>query len=150
MARSSRRLAAIPFDPDVIADRGRKIYERHRSKLEAEHLGEFAVIDVGAERLFMGDSPETAYCQALEAGATGPFYVVRVGDAAVYCSTRLSGWPRSRARSSSQGTPRTKISISREDHVGAGKEFDATIYGRWLYVRRPSREGQRPARVRDA
>jgi len=57
------------FDPHAVAEQGRKIYDRD----------EFVAIDVASERLFFGDSPETAYRAAREARIEGPFHFVRFG-----------------------------------------------------------------------
>lgn len=87
----------VPFDPYAVAKHGREIYDRHRTRLEAEVRGKFAVVDVASERVFVGDSPEDAYRLAREGQGRGPFHVVRIGAASVYTSTRLPTWRRRRA-----------------------------------------------------
>jgi len=82
----------MPFDPHIVAERGRKIYEKVRRKMEAEHRGEFVVVDTLSEKLFVGDSPEVAYRAARKAKLTGPFHFIRVGDRGVYRSTRPPRW----------------------------------------------------------
>jgi hypothetical protein len=81
------------FAPHTIAERGRKIYERVRHRMEAEQRGKFVVIDLNTERNFVADSPEDAYRAARRASMTGPFHIVRVGHKEVYRTTR-SVWPR--------------------------------------------------------
>jgi len=84
----------MAFDPHTVAERGRKIYDKVRRRIEAEHPGEFVVIDTDSEKLFLGDSPETAYRAAREAKVRGPFHFVRVGHRGVYRSTRPPRWRR--------------------------------------------------------
>lgn len=91
-------MIAVPFEPSAVAERGRKIYERHRRRLEAEHAGKFAIVDLTSEGVFLGDSPEDAYRAARADQRTGPFHVVRIGAPTVYTSTRLPAWRRRRAR----------------------------------------------------
>jgi hypothetical protein len=87
----------MDFSPHTVAQRGRKVYDRHRRNLEAEHPDWFVAIDVATERLFLGDSLEKVYRtvqKAQEAGqATGPFHFVHIGHHGVYRSTR-SPWRR--------------------------------------------------------
>ena len=83
----------MAFDPAVVAEQGRKIYDRFRRAIEAEHPGMFVAIDVRSEKLFFGESPEAAYRAAREARMEGPFHFVRVGHRGVYRSTR-SPWRR--------------------------------------------------------
>ena len=83
----------MAFDPTVVAERGRKMYDKVRRAIEAEHPGEFVAVDVTSEKLFFGDSPEAAYRAAREARMEGPFHFVRVGQRGVYRSTR-SPWRR--------------------------------------------------------
>ena len=82
------------FSAHAVAERGRKIYDRHRLKIEAEHTGEFVAIDLASERLFFGESPEDAYRAARKARIEGPFHFVRVGHRGVYRSTRSPWRPR--------------------------------------------------------
>ena len=78
----------MTFDPTAVAERGRKIYDKFRRAIEAEHPGKFVAVDITSEKLFFGDSPEAAYREAREARMEGPFHFVRVGHRGVYCSTR--------------------------------------------------------------
>jgi len=84
----------MPLDPHVVAERGRKIYDKVRREMEAEHPGKFVVVDTRSEKLCIGDSPETAYRAARKAKLTGPFHFVRIGDRGVYRSTRPPRWRR--------------------------------------------------------
>ena len=45
---------------DEIADKGERIYNELRQKLEPEHKGEFIAIEVGSGKYFMGNSMEEA------------------------------------------------------------------------------------------
>jgi hypothetical protein len=87
----------MDFDRFAVAERGRKIYERHRRKLETEHPDWFVAIDVKTERLFLGDSLQAVHRDTQQAEATGlgsgPFHFVHIGHAAMYRSTR-SPWRR--------------------------------------------------------
>ena len=65
----------MAFDPAVVAEQGRKIYDRFRRAIEAEHPGMFVAIDVRSEKLFFGESPEAAYRAAREARMEGPFHL---------------------------------------------------------------------------
>jgi len=88
------RLTVMRFSAHAVAERGLKIYDRHRHKIEAEHRDEFVAIDVASERLFFGESPEAAYRAAREARIEGPFHFIRVGHRGVYRSTRSPWRPR--------------------------------------------------------
>jgi hypothetical protein len=80
----------------AIVEAGKKIYERHRVRLEAEARGQFAVIDIASEELFIAPSPEEASRKARAGGRTGPFHLVRIGSRAAYRSRRAlhGGDPR--------------------------------------------------------
>jgi hypothetical protein len=56
----------------AIVEAGKKIYERHRVRLEAEARGQFAVIDIASEELFIAPSPEEASRKARAGGADWP------------------------------------------------------------------------------
>ena len=60
------------FNPREVAKAGRKVYERHRAELERRHRGEYALIDIRTERLFLATSPEAAYRQAAAERERGP------------------------------------------------------------------------------
>ena len=75
------------FNPREVARVGRKVYERHRADLERRHRGRYVLIDVKTEKLFLAESPEAAYQQAV--AERGPFHLVRVGDRAAFRSRRL-------------------------------------------------------------
>lgn len=87
----------MAFDPYSVAERGRKLYERFRRDLEAEHPGKFVAVDIHTEKLFVADSPESAYRAARAAEQPGPFHFVRIGSEGVYRSTRPPRWRRRKA-----------------------------------------------------
>jgi hypothetical protein len=74
----------------AIVEAGKRIYEPHRSKLEACARGQFAVVDIATEELFIAPSPEEASRKARDAGRNGPFYLLRIGFRAAYRSRRAS------------------------------------------------------------
>jgi hypothetical protein len=78
------------FDPPQIARAGRRVYEHHRIALERHHRGQYVLIDIPTEKIFIADSPEVAYRQAEAEKREGPFYLVRVGERAAFRSRRLS------------------------------------------------------------
>jgi hypothetical protein len=76
------------FNPQEIAKAGRRIYERHRIDLERSHRGQFLLIDIRTEHLFIAESPGAAYRQAEAQRTKGPFYLVRVGERVAFRSRR--------------------------------------------------------------
>jgi hypothetical protein len=79
------------LNPRDVAKAGRKVYERHRAQYEQRHRGKYVLIDVRSERIYLADSPEAAYRQAVARHESGPFHVMRVGDRAAYRSRSLHG-----------------------------------------------------------
>jgi hypothetical protein len=83
----------IPFNnPKAIADAGERIYREKiqlesgvpsngppRPSFESEHLGEYVVINVVAETVFLGATPEEAFNTARKADENGVFHLIRVG-----------------------------------------------------------------------
>src|SRR2546427_11922293 len=76
------------FNALEIAKAGRKVYERHRIDFERHHQGQYVLIDVRTEKVFIADSPEAAYRQVAPEQRDGPFYIVRVGERAAFRSRR--------------------------------------------------------------
>ncbi len=72
----------------AIVEAGKKIYERHRARLEASELGQFAAIDVPSAELFIAPSADAATRKARASGRIGPFHLVRIGSRAAYRSRR--------------------------------------------------------------
>lgn len=71
--------------PKAIADLGEKIYqERHRAAFEAEHMGQFVVIDVTTEKAYVAQTAEGAYEMARRAAPGGLFHLLRVGAAGAF------------------------------------------------------------------
>lgn len=72
-------------NPKAIAEAGERIYrEKFQAALEAEHLGEYAAINVGKESAFLGATPERAFELAREDDPQGIFHLVRVGYAGAF------------------------------------------------------------------
>src|SRR4029453_17413212 len=91
LARKVLRSSVMAFDSHTVAERGRKIYERYRLRLETDHRDQFVAIDTHAEKLFLGESLEAAYRAAREARMEGPFHFVHIGHRGVYSTTRSPG-----------------------------------------------------------
>src|SRR5439155_413153 len=51
------------FNALEIAKAGRKVYERHRIDFERHHQGQYVLIDIRIEKVYIADSPEAAYRQ---------------------------------------------------------------------------------------
>jgi hypothetical protein len=94
MASRRRKAKRDPARPDVaqpagfnameIARAGRRVYERHRIDFERRHRGQYVLIDIRTEKVFLAESPEAAYRQAAAEQKNGPFYLVRVGERAAF------------------------------------------------------------------
>src|SRR5438309_2827638 len=76
------------FNALEIAKAGHKVYERHRIDFERHHQGQYVLIDVRTEKVFIADSPEAANRQVAPEQRDGPFYIVRVGERAAFRSRR--------------------------------------------------------------
>ncbi len=84
-------------DPSKIAQAAEKIYdERHREKLEKEHSGEFVVIDVKDQEIYLGEHPETALQEARKKAPYGVFHLIRIGAPGAFrvshASRQASPW----------------------------------------------------------
>lgn len=70
---------------EEIARRGQEIYERDiRSKVEAEHTGEFLVVDVTTGGYELSPDEAEAFGRAGEKNPEGLFYLMRVGHRAAH------------------------------------------------------------------
>src|SRR2546427_13274892 len=76
------------FNALGIAEAGRRVYERHRIDFERHHPGQYVLIDIRTEQVFVADSPEAAYRLVAPEQREGPFYLVRVGERAAFRSRR--------------------------------------------------------------
>ena len=76
------------FNAREIAKVGRNIYELRREDLERRHRGQYVLIDIRTEELFVAESPGDAYRQAAAYQTKGPFYLARVGERAAFRSRR--------------------------------------------------------------
>lgn len=77
----------LPFSPEDVARVGRKLYDRHRTDLEAQWPGQFVLIDVRSQKLFIADTPKNAYEKARSEGQ-GPFHLMKIGSRATFRSRR--------------------------------------------------------------
>ena len=73
----------------AVIEAGKKIYERHRERLEASERGQFVAIDVASGELFIAPSGEDALRNARADGRKGPFHLIRVGFRAAYRFRRI-------------------------------------------------------------
>lgn len=65
---------------DAIAGEAERIYaSEHKEKLEKEHLGWFAVIDVNSKKAYVGEYSDEAFDKAKSAHAAGPLHLIRIG-----------------------------------------------------------------------
>ncbi len=68
------------YTAEKIARRGQEIYERDiRSRVEAEHTGEFLVVDITTGDYELSPDEAEAFDRAEEKNPEGLFYLVRVG-----------------------------------------------------------------------
>ena len=59
--------------------------EKFRAKCESEFNGQYAVIDITDDSLFVGEFPEIAMKEAIEKSPNGVFHLIRIGSpASVY------------------------------------------------------------------
>lgn len=66
---------------DEISKKGQTIYNKqHRVRLEAEHYGHFAAIDVTTSKVYTGRYPEDALDAAKEQAPEGEFFLVKIGS----------------------------------------------------------------------
>lgn len=78
-------------NPHEIAAKGSDIYNRrYRAEFERLHKGEFAAIDIDQETAYLADLPENALAKARAARPEGVFFLLRVGSAGAFKSSRLT------------------------------------------------------------
>jgi hypothetical protein len=78
-------------NPHEIAAKGSDIYDRrYRAEFEQLHRGEFAAIDINTEAAYLAELPEEALSKARAAAPEGLFYLMRVGSAGAFKSSRLT------------------------------------------------------------
>ena len=71
-------------DPKVISEAGEKIYSQHRERLEAEHQGEFAAINVNDGTITLGSSASETLLKAKQQYPTGIFHLIRIGHTGAF------------------------------------------------------------------
>jgi hypothetical protein len=68
-------------DPKAVAARGEEIYaQRYRESYEAQHRGQFLVIDVTTGEAYLGATPEDAVTRARQQAPSGLFHLIRIGE----------------------------------------------------------------------
>jgi hypothetical protein len=72
-------------NPQALAELGEKIYrDKYKADYEANHDGQFVVIDVKTGAAYLGPTPEAAYEAATKAAANGLFHLIKVGSAGAF------------------------------------------------------------------
>jgi hypothetical protein len=72
-------------NPQEIAKAGQEIYERkYRANYEPVYSGQFVVIDVKSEEVFVAPHPEEAIKKARLKSPTGIFHLIKVGSPGAY------------------------------------------------------------------
>ncbi len=74
----------LVVDKDEIVEKGQRIYEKIKDKLEPEHKGEIVAIEVETGDYFLGKSVIEATDKAREKYPDKVFYTARVGFPVVY------------------------------------------------------------------
>ena len=88
---------------DAIAGEAERIYaSEYKEKLEKEHFGWFAVIDVNSRQAYVGEYSDEAFDEAKRAEASGPLHLIRIGhDSAFrmgYLGSQFLGSPTAVSR----------------------------------------------------
>ncbi|MCY4270464.1 MAG: hypothetical protein OXE80_09870 [Gammaproteobacteria bacterium] len=65
--------------------------EKFRARCEAECNGQYAVIDITDDSLFVGEFPEIAMKEAVEKSPDGVFHLIRIGSPASVCHVGYLG-----------------------------------------------------------
>src|SRR5215471_12639311 len=93
------------LNPGEIVAKGLDIYERrYRAKLEQQHDGAFAAIDIISEAVYLADLPENALSKARTGSPEGVFYLLRVGARGAFKRTRAMA-----ALSSARASPSLEL-----------------------------------------
>lgn len=74
----------LKFHKDELSTKGEAIYSKIRERLEPEHKGEIAAIEVDSEEYFLGRTVVEAAQKARQKHPDKFFYFVRIGFPAVY------------------------------------------------------------------
>ena len=82
-----------PNSPEYISQRGEEIYLNElKDKLEANHMGEYAVIDIDTKKVFTNQNLLTALQEAEAEFPNKLFYIVRVGSLQKLHKTMRYDW----------------------------------------------------------
>ena len=74
----------MPFTPNIIAEKGEKLYrEKFRAQYE-DQIGKFLAIDVESEQASLADTPEAALQNARLANPEGTFHLIKIGSPGVF------------------------------------------------------------------
>jgi hypothetical protein len=74
----------ILIDKDEIVEKGQRIYERIKDKLEPEHKGEIVAIEPDTGDYFLGQSVIEAIEKGRERYPDSVFHVIRIGYPVVH------------------------------------------------------------------
>lgn len=73
-------MTAAKLSAAEIAQRAGRIYrERHQKKCEPKHNGKCAVIDIEDGSIYLGNFPEDAMREGVNASPNGVFHLMRIG-----------------------------------------------------------------------
>ncbi len=72
------------IDKDEIVEKGQRIYEKIKDKLEPEHKGEIVAIEVDTGDYFLGQSVIEAIEKGREKYPDSVFHVIRIGYPVVH------------------------------------------------------------------
>lgn len=85
MERANQEEVLKSIDVDSYVSQGQRIYDRIKTKLEPEHIGEIVAIDIDTEDYFLGKNVIEAVSKAREKYPNKIFHTVKVGFKAVHC-----------------------------------------------------------------
>jgi hypothetical protein len=79
--------------PEKIVELGEALYaERHKARLERDHIGHFVAIDVLTGEAYVGEFPEQALDIAEESAPDAILHLIRIGSRCAF-SLRRMGLP---------------------------------------------------------
>ncbi|MDP3795096.1 MAG: hypothetical protein Q8R13_04170 [bacterium] len=76
-------------DIQKIAEKGKEIYEKVKSKYEPANIGKFLAIETDSGEIFMGENSVEAVSVAKERFADKIFYVVKIGHESTEVMSRV-------------------------------------------------------------
>ncbi len=73
-----------PVNIHQLSEEGKRIYEESKENLEAEHKGDYLVIEVESGNYFIGETIEEAGKKARKEYPDKVFYLIRIGYPGVF------------------------------------------------------------------